>query len=701
MTPVMPNPGPCETVARLLDRGFTLSMWPASGESKAPREHDWLSKAAAGGYKLEDFRDGMRVGILHGVPLAGDPDRIVCDVDIDWGPAQNVALALLPTTKFVWGREGKFVSHLLYTVPQVAPPVTFKDIGKNPTTLIEFRPDLHHCMAPPSVWQKDGKREPLTFRADGDLTHLDHDMLKERVALAAVGMLLAKHLGKHGFGHETRLAWAGFLMRLGVSDDDLQRMGEALSKVCDNAEVADVRKVIQTTRTNLLTDGKKVKGGPALAKIIGANGRAVVSRIAEWMGRDADFVRDKDGKIVPKNQSNIARAIERLGYTLSYDKFAERPLIQDGEQPPERIEDSHLRRLYFQIDDEFRFMPPYEFFTQKVQHLAEENTFHAVKDYLDAITWDGVPRLDTWLIECAGAEDSAYVRAVSAIMLMAAVSRAYTPGCKYDEIVVWESPQGVGKSSAARMLCPNPEWFSDDLPLAADSKVLIEKTLGKWIIEVSELAGKRKAEQEQLKAMLSRQVDGPARPAYARFPVERPRCFILIGTTNLDNYLSDPTGGRRWWPLKVTKFDLDWIAANRDQLWAEAKFRVRDKGQSIRLPEHLWPEAAHAQEQRMQDEPWEDIIRAAVNAVEPDSLGIRRIVSDDIWLALGVLVEHRDMAGARTIGQIMQKLGFKNKKVRVGGDIKTGYVGVLKPVEAEPDGEATSAAQRALNAVAF
>src|SRR6185436_11555438 len=125
---------------------------------------------------------------------------------------------------------------------------------------------------------------------------------------------------------------------------------------------------------------------------------------------------------------------------------------------------------------------------------------------------------------------------------------------KYDEMVVWESEQGSLKSSAAQALCPEASWFSDDLPLNLKSQQLIESTLGKWIVEASDLAGKRKAEIEQLKAMLSRQVDGPARMAYAHFAVERLRHFIIIGTTNSKSYLNDSTGARRFWPAEVQQF---------------------------------------------------------------------------------------------------------------------------------------------------
>jgi predicted P-loop ATPase len=281
-----------------------------------------------------------------------------------------------------------------------------------------------------------------------------------------------------------------------------------------------------------------------------------------------------------------------------------------------------------------------------------------VKQYLDGLQWDGIPRVDTWLITAASVEDSSYVRAVSSIMLIAAVRRIRQPGCKYDEMVVWESSiQGTDKSSAAQALCPNPAWFSDDLRLNLKSQQLIEATLGKWIIEASDLAGKRKTEIEQLKAMLSRQVDGPARMAYAHFPVERPRHFIIIGTTNSTAYLTDPTGARRFWPMTVQRFDVAWIKANRDQLWAEACVREATD-ESIRLSEDLWPEATEHQNQRREIDAWEDLIAGVVDNLEPTSTGRLEVTADACWIACGVTSDRRDRFGAKRISEIMQRLGF-------------------------------------------
>lgn len=665
-----------DLIQTYLDKGLKLAFWPGIGDWKGPREPNWLERAVDGGYGAKDYKEGDRVGIVHGVELS--PGRYVVDVDIDWGPGVEIAKAFLPLTQFIWGRSSKKVSHCLYTCPEIIPMFAYKDVGKDGKTLIEFRSDKHQSMAPPSIWEKDGVREQLTFVTKEGLAHVDASNLKQRTCLAAIGMLLAIHFGHNGFGHEPRLAWCGFLMRLGISEEDLKTMGVAISRHCNNREEADIDRVIVSTRQALAKDGKKVKGGQALAKLLGEGGKAVISRINEWIGRDSDFVRDQKGLIVPKNQENIRRAIELLGYELSYDQFADRLLVNGH-----AMEDHEVEHMWFQIDSEHRFLPPWDFFKQKVRHLAWTNGFHPVKDYLRGLTWDKVPRIDAWLIDSASAEDSPYIRAISSILLIAAVRRIRQPGCKYDEMVIWESTQGTDKSSAARALCPNPAWFSDDLQLNLKSQQLIEATLGKWIVEAGELAGKRKTEVEQLKAMLSRQVDGPARMAYAHFPVERPRHFIIIGTTNSPIYLPDSTGGRRYWPMKLQRFDVEWIKQHRDQLWAEAAAR-EEAGESIRLRQELWADAARHQEKRREIDPWEGTLRGYLLSAEPSGDTKIRVATNKIWEVLGIPVDRRDRGSSLRISEVMHRLGFKRTTVRYEDSIQTGYVSeidVLKLLE--------------------
>ena len=323
------------------------------------------------------------------------------------------------------------------------------------------------------------------------------------------------------------------------------------------------------------------------------------------------------------------------------------------------LEDKQINDLWLSIDEEFRFRPTFFFFEKIIHHMARGNPFHPVKEYLDHLEWDGTPRLDMWLVECAKVVDSPYVRAISAIVLIAAVRRIREPGAKYDELLVIEGIQGQNKSSALRALCPRPEWFSDDLPLNTTSQRIIEATLGKWIIEAADLAGRRRAEIEHLKASLSRQFDGPARMAYAHLPVERPRQFIIIGTTNSPAYLADPTGNRRFWPVAIETFDLKKVAGLRDQLWAEANVREA-KGASIRLAEALWSDAAKQQEKRREIDPWEAPIRSMLLRLSEGGDQKRRVTTEEVWVAVGLAaVEKRDRPGGSRIADIMQRLGFR------------------------------------------
>ena len=205
-----------------------------------------------------------------------------------------------------------------------------------------------------------------------------------------------------------------------------------------------------------------------------------------------------------------------------------------------------IERLWVEIDDTFKFRPTIVTLRRLITDSAHRTVGHPVREYLDAQQWDGTPRLDTWLSTYGGAKPCAYVDAVGALVLIAAVRRVRTPGVKFDELLVLESPQGTQKSTALRALCPRDDLFSDDLPLGVDSKHVIERTCGKWIIEASEMHGHRGRETEQLKAFLSRQVDGPVRLAYGRESTTVPRQFVLVGTTNTrTGYLKDTTGSRR------------------------------------------------------------------------------------------------------------------------------------------------------------
>jgi hypothetical protein len=387
-----------------------------------------------------------------------------------------------------------------------------------------------------------------------------------------------------------------------------------------------------------------------------------------------DFVLS-NGRPVAGNLHNMASALDALGVEFVHDAFADRLLIRRGEAPPKPLEDNAMIELRFEVDEAFGFRPPKGDFTDYLVNLAVKNPFHPVRDYLDNLTWDGVERIGTWLVDYGGAEDTPYARAVGELFLIAAVRRIRKPGVKFDEMLVLESPQGAEKSSALEALCPDKSWFSDDLPVGADSKEVIERTAGKWILEAAETVGMRKGDVDKIKAFLSRSVDGPARPAYGRLPVERPRHFVVVGTTNESQYLKDQTGNRRFWPVKVGRFDLDRLRAHRDQLWAEAAAR-EEAGESIRLDPKLWAAAGVQQEARRIADPWEEALEEKLGAAS-DAEGRLdgKILAEDVWEMVGKSDPgSRGQHDNERLGKAIRRLGFEKRRLKLDGVNRGFYV---------------------------
>lgn len=310
------------------------------------------------------------------------------------------------------------------------------------------------------------------------------------------------------------------------------------------------------------------------------------------------FRRDPKSKaIIRDSQHNMRHAIAKLGVRLSFDEFANKLLIEGFEGEGPEFDDGAEEALWLAVHERW-FKPERAVWEPLTRRVARENRFHPVLDFLDALPqWDRVERLDTWLTEYGAADDTAFVRAAGALTLIAAVRRVRQPGCKFDEMLVLESPEGFGKSTAIATLLPTTAWFSDSMSFGMEGRETLEAVTGKWIIEVAELKGLRKSEVEARKAFLSRTEDR-GRLAYARNVSSVPRCCVFIGTTNDSEYLGGTTGNRRFWPVKVGRFDLDRLAADRDQLWAEAAHREA-AGESIRLDPALWDDAKAEQDARL------------------------------------------------------------------------------------------------------
>jgi predicted P-loop ATPase len=320
-----------------------------------------------------------------------------------------------------------------------------------------------------------------------------------------------------------------------------------------------------------------------------------------------------DKKGIPRPTStNARRALRALNINCRYDVFHDKLLVS-GQTIKQRSNlDQTVLVLRAKIHKAWKFDPGTKNTTDAVVQLCLENEFDPVLDYINALNWDGTPRLDRWLITYMGAYDTELNREFGRLALLAAVRRVRRPGCKFDFIIVLEGPQGVQKSKAIETLA-GTENFSDQTILGARDREQQELLAGVWLYEIAELSNIRKTEVEHLHAFASRTHDR-ARPAYGRTRVDQPRRCVLFATTNDDRYLK--AADRRFWPVKTSAtgvIDIEALGKDRDQLWAEAAAREPDE--SILLRRELWNTARIEQEAREESDPWDDkcSTRAAIS----------------------------------------------------------------------------------------
>ena len=247
--------------------------------------------------------------------------------------------------------------------------------------------------------------------------------------------------------------------------------------------------------------------------------------------------------------------------------------------------------------------------------IARGAGYHPVRQYLERLHWDGVGRLDDWLITYCGADPGSpdedkqgplgdYLRAIGPRWMISAAARVFEPGCRADHTLILEGAQGIGKSTTFQIL--GGDFYSDDIAELGTKDAQLA-TAGVWIVELPELDAMSRAEVSKVKAFLSRKEDH-FRPPYERHQGWFPRQCVFGGSVNQSQYLKDETGGRRFWPLKCGPVELARLRQDRDQLWAEAVARYR-KGEPWWLnTTELTQIACEQQNERYQPHPWDSVI---------------------------------------------------------------------------------------------
>jgi hypothetical protein len=377
--------------------------------------------------------------------------------------------------------------------------------------------------------------------------------------------------------------------------------------------------------------------------------------------------KNKRGKPYP-TRTNTRRALRALGVECSYDVFHDRLLVTGkGLNYDQRTNLDHIAlALCVKTLKAFGFEPSKLVMVDAIIQLCIKNKFDSILDYLDGLQWDGVPRLDKWVVTYLGAEDTELNREFGRLVMIAAVRRVRRPGCKFDFIVVLEGPMGTQKSKAIETLA-GVENFSDQTILGARDREQQELLAGVWLYEIAELSNIRKTEVEHIKAFASRTHDR-ARPAYGRTREDKPRRCVLFATTNNDRYLKE--ADRRFWPIKTATIDIEALRRDRDQLWAEAA--AQEPGAKLGLRQDLWNAARVEQEEREEADPWDDKLVQIEGTFQE---GEERVYSADILeIVLGMHVSRQRDVDAKRLGRCMRRLGWSGpKKIRIGGTEGKGY----------------------------
>jgi predicted P-loop ATPase len=257
----------------------------------------------------------------------------------------------------------------------------------------------------------------------------------------------------------------------------------------------------------------------------------------------------------------------RWSSRLTYDAFS-LDVCLDGVPLPE----DRATRLVGKLGHDYALDTTTTALLECVRAVAVARQFHPVQQWLASLTWDGASRVDGLMLQGFGAlprNDADLVRTIGAKFLVSLVARAMKPGAQVDTMLVLTGKQGMHKSSSFRALVGDA-WFADTKMDLANKDSFINLS-GKWLVEFGEMAAVRKVDDNTGKGWLTSRVDRYRAP-YAKRAEDHPRQSVACGTANGEDYefLQDPTGWRRYWPMTVARADIAWIVEHREQLFAEA-----------------------------------------------------------------------------------------------------------------------------------
>ncbi|MCS3394166.1 virulence protein E [Burkholderia thailandensis] len=415
---------------------------------------------------------------------------------------------------------------------------------------------------------------------------------------------------------------------------------------------------------------------------------------AEWDGREAengahtweqDLARSDKGTLLPTlgNVHLILSNHKAWRGVIEQDDFGGRVMKRKAPPFPQGTigewTDMDDQRCVLWLSQRYGISVRTDIVMNAVLLVADATHFHDVREYLEGLEWDGVPRVRSMPSTYLRVTDSEYVQLAFMKWMIAAVARVMQPGCKVDNVLILEGKQGARKSTALKVLAGG-QWFTDT-PIQIGNKDTYAVMAGKWVIELAELDSLNKADSSAVKSFFATAVDR-FRNFYGKRATDVPRQCVFAGSVNFDTYLKDESGNRRYWPLRVGGLiDIDGIARVRDQLWAEAVLLYR-AGVVWHVTEQERPLFEVEQAERYEGDVYEDKIAKALEYVSHTTM--ESILADILKLDTSKWT----LAEQRRIGKALKSLGWVRKRESTGS---RGWYYVREEQEPEAALEAVAA----------
>jgi predicted P-loop ATPase len=379
-----------------------------------------------------------------------------------------------------------------------------------------------------------------------------------------------------------------------------------------------------------------------------------------------NFDRADDGQI-KASAKNTTLAVSHpsvsqivLGYDTFRDEIMFHPVSDESAQWQTFL-DQQYNWLRVRMDEiGFAYTPSIEMVRAAVDDVARQNSFDSAQLWLESLPeWDGVPRVTKFHHRYLGSEDGEWSDAVSEYLWTALVARVMDPGCQADMVPVWISDEGKRKSTIVAEIAPSRD-FVTMMSFHEKETDLARKMRGRLVAEIAELAGMARKEVEAAKAWITKRFEDWT-PKFKEFNTQFPRRFIPIGTTNRSDFLVSETGNRRFLPIETPHGNHTAVAADRDQLWAEALEMWKDGG--LRWEDaHTLGKALVGN--HMAHEPWTDDIHEWLYRkdfctrnypADQEFIPTTKIMQDALRIEPG----RKNSADSRRVATAMRALGYE------------------------------------------